>query len=146
MKTTDQKTSVMVKIGRSELDKPREVVFTNEHFNTYDFESELLESCFTVSIVLVPEIKDIYYPQIILQPAYPYLPDERRQMLKKLGKPSLALSPPDSIKKTEGCLVASNAVKRKNNFFLFFNAIPHENKNYQNRKVQSPVPDTQSVL
>lgn len=84
----------MVKIGRSELDEPRKVTFTNEHFTNYDFESELLEACYEVCIIPAPEVKDFYYPQIYLQPAYPYLPDERRQMFKKVGKPSLALSPP----------------------------------------------------
>jgi hypothetical protein len=92
MKTPEKQTSVMVKIGRSELDEPRKVTFTNEHFTTYDIESEFLEACYDVCILEVPVVNDTYSPHSFLQPVYTYRPDGRRQMLKKLGKPSL--SPP----------------------------------------------------
>lgn len=94
MKTPEKQTSVMVKIGRSELDEPRKVTFTNEHFTSYDFESELLEACFEVCIIEIPVVKETYSPHAFMQPVYHYRPDRRRQTLKKLGKPSLALSPP----------------------------------------------------
>ena len=84
----------MVQIGKSEFDEPREVIFTDVHFNTYDLEAELLEACYESCLLEIPEVKLPWLPQAVLQPAYPYLPDERRQMRKKLGKPSLALSPP----------------------------------------------------
>jgi len=84
----------MVKVGKSELDEPRAVTFTNEHFSFHDLEMDLLDICFEVTVLRVPYTHKYLRPRSAPKSAYQYEPDKRENTLKKLGKPSLALSPP----------------------------------------------------
>jgi len=94
MKTPEKQTTVMVKIGKSELDEPRAVTFTNEHFTNFDIEMDMLDACFEVCILPVSDVDKYQSPRNTARLTHPYQPDERENTLKKLGKPSLALSPP----------------------------------------------------
>jgi hypothetical protein len=94
MKSGTKQSTVMVKVGKSELDEPRAVTFTNEHFSFHDLEMDLLDICFEVHVLDVPELQYYVRPRSVAKSAYQYEPDKRENTLKKLGKPSLALSPP----------------------------------------------------